>query len=125
MVIIRTSATEVKTQAVSPELTVHFSATVAEQLGGAAGAAGAAAAGAVAAGAAAGAAGVVAAGAVAGLSCATAAGAARPMNMAVAAAAARPVSKRVSFMVQELQIWKGKRRMAPKARPCPSRLCGS
>ena len=58
MVIIRTSATEVKTQAVSPELTVHFSVTVAEQLGGAAGAAGAAAAaaGAVAAGAAAGAA---------------------------------------------------------------------
>jgi hypothetical protein len=37
MVIIKTSATEVKTQAVSPELTVHFSATVAEQLGGAAG----------------------------------------------------------------------------------------
>ncbi len=61
MVIIRTSATEVKTQAVSPELTVHFSATVAEQLGGAAGAAGAAAAaGAVAAGAAVGAAGVAA-----------------------------------------------------------------
>ncbi len=57
MVIIRTSATEVKTQAVSPELPVHFSRTVAEQLGGAAGAAGAVAAGAAgAAGAAAGAA---------------------------------------------------------------------
>ena len=41
MVIIRTSATEVRTQAVSPELLVHFSRTVAEQLGGAAGAAGA------------------------------------------------------------------------------------
>ncbi len=56
MVIIKTSATEVKTQAVSPELTVHFSTTAAEQLGGAAGAAGAAAAAAGAAGVSAGAA---------------------------------------------------------------------
>src|ERR1700722_4739077 len=45
MVIIRTSATEVKTHAVSPELTVHFSATVAEHAGGAAGAAAGARAG--------------------------------------------------------------------------------
>src|ERR1700679_1400660 len=98
MVIIRTRATEVRTQAVSPELTVHFSTTVAEQLGGPAGGAGAA-------------------GVAAGLSCATAMGAARPMNMAVANAAARPVNIRGSFMVQELRIWKGKRRISPRARP--------
>src|SRR6202046_2012289 len=112
MVIIRTSATEVKTQAVSPELLVHFSRTVAEQLGGAAAAAGAAAAGAGAAGvagaAAAGAASVAGA-AAGGLFCAIAAGAARPMNMAVASANAgvRPVNKRVSFMVQDSESGRG------------------
>src|SRR3984957_14333648 len=96
-----------------------------EVWGGAAGAP--AAAGAVAAGAAAGAAGAAAAGAAgaaAGLSCATATGAARPMNMAVASAAARPVNIRGSFMVQELRIWKGKRRISPRARPYLSRPCG-
>src|SRR5277367_4204229 len=128
MVIIKTSATEVKSHAVSPELLVHFSRTVAEQLGGAAGAAGAAAAGAGAAGAA----GAVAAGAASvagaaagGLFCAIAAGAARPMNTAAASAGARPVNKRVSFMVQDSEAGRGKQRMAPKARPCPSRPCGS
>src|SRR5271156_1956762 len=105
MVIIRTSATEVKTQAVSPELLVHFSRTVAEQLGGAAGAAGAAAAGAAS----------VAGAAAGGLFCAIAAGAARPMKTAAASAGARPVNKRVSFMVQDSEAGRGKRRMAPKA----------
>src|ERR1700722_8890361 len=123
MVIIKTSATEVKSHAVSPELLVHFSRTVAEQLGGAAGAAGAAAgAGAVADGAAAG-----AAGAAAGLSCATAAGAARPMKTAAASAAARPVSKRVSFMVQDSEsgrgsgAWRLKRVLVRLARADPDR----
>src|SRR3984885_1172402 len=90
---MRTSATDVSIHAVSPELPVHFSRTVAEQLGGAAGAA---AAGAGAAGAAGGA-------AAGGLFCAIAAGAARPMNMAVASpiAGVRPVNKRVSFIVED------------------------
>src|ERR1700722_19466148 len=107
---MRTSATDVSIHAVSPELPVHFSRTVAEQLGGGAGAAGAAAAGAGAAGAAgaaaAGAASV--AGAAAGaLFCAIAAGAARPMKTAAASAGARPVNKRVSFMVQDSESGRG------------------
>src|SRR3984957_14229393 len=130
MVIIRTSATEVKTQAVSPELLVHFSRTVAEQLGGAAGAAGAAAAGAGAAGAAgAAAAGGAAGGAAAagGLFCAIAAGAARPMKTAAASAGARPVNKRISFMVQDSEsgrgsgAWRLKRVLVRLARADPDR----
>ena len=91
------------------------------------GAAGAAAAGAAgAAGAAAAGAASVAGAAAGALFCAIAAGAARPMNTAVARALERgQLNNRVSFMVQELRIWKGKRRVAPKARPCPSRPCGS
>src|SRR6202041_1371126 len=126
MVIIRTSATEVKTQAVSPELLVHFSRTVAEQLGGAAAAAGAAAAG---GGAAAAGAASVAGAAAGGLFCAIAAGAARPMNMAVASANAgvRPVNKRVSFMVQDSEsgrgsgAWRLKRVLVRLARADPDR----
>src|SRR5580704_2115591 len=126
MVIIRTSATEVKTQAVSPELLVHFSRTVAEQLGGAAGAAGAAEAGAGAAGAAGAAAGRAAA-AAGGLFCAIAAGAARPMKTAAASAGARPVNKRVSFMVQDSEsgrgsgAWRLKRVLVRLARADPDR----
>ena len=51
MVIIRTSATEVSIQAVSPEFGVHFSSVLASQAGGAASAAGAAAAAGASAGA--------------------------------------------------------------------------
>src|SRR5690242_13256122 len=94
MVIIRTSATEVRSQAVSPELPVHFSTTDAEQLGGAAGAAGAA----WAAGAAAGAAGAACAAAGAGLSSANAAGDARPIRSEDVSAARRLVNLRTSVM---------------------------
>ena len=51
MVIIRTRATEVSIQAVSPEFGVHFSSVLASQAGGAASAAGAAAAAGASAGA--------------------------------------------------------------------------
>jgi hypothetical protein len=111
MVIIRTSATEVKTHAVSPEFPVHFSVTDAEQLGGAAGAAAAGAAG--AAGAATGAAGAAAgdAGAAAGgLVCAeVTAGAAKPIRTAAASTGARRERERINFIGLRLQNseWEG------------------
>src|ERR1700729_1392005 len=127
MVIIKTSATEVKTQAVSPELLVHFSRTVTEQLGGAAGAAAADGAAVGAAGAAAAGAASVGGAAAGGLFCAIAAGAARPMKTAAASAGARPVNKRISFMVQDSEsgrgsgAWRLKRVLVRLARADPDR----